>query len=210
MSFPAAVDSVESNGTANPTFAADTSIFPDADLGELLMLTIFMPTAANMAMVPPNEDVEWFGAGGLNQNAGAQIFTKFADGSEGATTTLTEHAGGTKALWVLAERFGTSAAKWTRPVGTQASGYDAPSFNPTPWDTEDTLWRLAACSVADAGSVPSGWVSVWEPAATMMLCEKEENAASQDAATTSGSNDGVVVVAAIRPRPARRHGIILM
>jgi concanavalin A-like lectin/glucanase superfamily protein len=202
MTFPSVVEFSESNGDAGGSgapFNADTSCFLDAEIGELLLLWFFLPTAGNVACRPPNEGTEWFGHTGRNQNAGAQVFHKYADGSEGATTPIVTHNGSTKPVFVRAERYGASAHFSTVPVGDFASGYDAPSLNPSTWDSEDTLWHIAACSTVDAGSVPSGWESVWEPQATIILAKKEENVSFQDPATTGGSNDGVILVTAIRP-----------
>lgn len=200
MPFPAIVDFNLSSGTASSTpFAADTACFLDASIGELLVLWFWMPSASNVACRPPNEGTEWFGPTGLNQNAGVQCFVKYADGGETATTDITTHNGSSRTVFVRAERYGTSAHRFVLPVGTFAAGYDVGSLDPGFWNVEDTLWKLAACSVTDAGEGPSGYTEEYDDA-TNLLAYRQLAAASEDPGSTSGTDAGVSILVAARPR----------
>lgn len=218
MAFPVLASTTDTDFATSVTSMA-VNMPATVNAGDLLIALVEVRNAGTWSTVPSG----WNAISGLSQAGGGSVgkldgFYKIADGSEDGSTATWIASTGTSAAWQVLR-----VTDWhgtTPPEAATASGdvtaANPPTFNPSGWDTEDTLWIAiaghAAASTAAWSAAPSGYsgfaingASSGGAAVCVANGYKESAAASEDPGTftVSGSNRWwAAATLAIRPAAA--------
>jgi hypothetical protein len=201
MAFPSVAATNTSTAAASTT--PSVSLPASISAGDLLLIAVYTGsgstvTATGWTSVYSNTNI---GSGTL------AILYKIASGSEGASVTVANSPGFSSAH--LAYRITGAHASQAPEAGTAATGFssnpDPPSFDPSGWGTEDTLW--IAVYVTTNGTVTgysSGYLSgITASDGTYKVgwCAKGANAASENpgTGTLSGFSSWGANTLAVRP-----------
>lgn len=170
----------------------------------------------------PAAPTGWSKVGGQANGATLAGYVKAADGSEaGGTVDFSTGANSTKGAalcyritgWI---NTGTilNDVEGSFQIGVTTANPDPPSFNPTNWDVEDTLWLAAAASntsttvtgapanFSNLQSQASGGSGGASTKVTVGSAERDDTVASEDPGTFTFGASAATVVATMAIRPA--------
>jgi len=221
VSLPAWADfpTVAATNTSNATEVTSHAISLPADILSGHLLIVLLGLADNRTTTWPGGWTEMWSV----SSAGAVVFEgyyRIADGTEGATITVTTNFGTTSGH----NSYRITGYADTPEDGTPATGSgttpDPPSLTPS-WGAEDTLWLACMMhDVADITGFPTNYTdgiesSAGSSSAITGSARRELNATSENPGTftVSLSFDWIANTIAIRPAAAaaspRRRMIII-
>lgn len=175
--------------------------------GELLLLVVSVGTAAFSPLV--QVPTGWTALYNLNPTYSyldsAAAFWRVADGSEGATVTLSSPASGSRDWQVAAYRISAHDSQIEATAAATGSGNPDPASLSPSWGSANNLWLTAAHVNADVYSsitVPSSYGNLLKAKVTATLgVARRENAASSEDPGAWSSASGAHVDSTIAVKP---------
>lgn len=216
MAFPV-YESATGTDFATSVTSMAVNMPATVNAGDLLIALVEVRNAGTWSTIPTG----WNNITTVSQAGGGSVgklngFYKIADGTEDGGTATWVASTGTSAAWLVLK-----ISSWhgtTPPEGTTASGdvtnANPPDFNPTGWDSEDTLWIAVAGNAATGETTgftaaPTNYINLISNGASsggatvnVASSTRELAAASENPGTFTPNSNRFWAAATIAVRPA--------
>jgi hypothetical protein len=213
MAFPAYQSATDTDFDTSVTSMA-VNMPATVDSGDLLIALVSVRNAGTWTKPTGWSDISTVSQAGGGSVGKLNGFYKIADGTEAGTTPTWTASAGTSAAWVVLRI--TSWHGTTPPEGGTASGdatnANPPSFDPSGWASEDTLWIAVASNSATTGgftAAPTNYTNLHSNGASsggaevsVATATRELAATSDDPGTFTPNSNRFWAAATIAVRPA--------